>query len=180
MNKCYFRSFDVGIGDCCVIRLVKECGEQYVIMVDCGKFTPAVKRYVEGELQSHINLLVATHLAHDALELLAPDSELCTAGMDRAFNLAHVERDKIAALGGGTGCKGRVPYQLSENGKMACAVCCLREEVYCLRSESKVYLGIRSDMMPSLSKNHEVFKIAVFSHCFRKTKNQQLEFLLSC
>lgn len=65
MNKCYFRSFDVGIGDCCVIRLVKECGEQYVIMVDCGKFTPAVKRYVEGELQSHINLLVATHIDGD-------------------------------------------------------------------------------------------------------------------
>ena len=36
------------------------------------------------------------------------------------------------------------------------------------------------DMMPSLSKNHGVFKIIVFSHCFPETKNQQLEFLLSC
>ena len=34
--KCYFRSFDVGIGDCNIIRLVKDEREQYVIMVDCG------------------------------------------------------------------------------------------------------------------------------------------------
>ena len=33
--------------------------------------------------------------------------------------------------------------------------------------------------MPSLSKNHGVIKMAVFSHCFPKKKNQQLEFLLS-
>ena len=77
MNKCYFRSFDVGIGDCCVIRLVKECGEQYVIMVDCGKFIPAVKRYVEGELQSHINLLVATHIDGDHINGCAQMLKKC-------------------------------------------------------------------------------------------------------
>ena len=37
-----------------------------------------------------------------------------------------------------------------------------------------------TDTMPSLSKNHGVIKIAVFSHCFPEKKNQQLEFLLSC
>ena len=63
--KCYFRSFDVGIGDCCVIRLVKDSGEQYAILVDCGRFTPAVKEYVEGTLHSHINLIVATHIDGD-------------------------------------------------------------------------------------------------------------------
>ena len=77
MNKCYFRSFDVGIGDCCVIRLVKECGDQYVIMVDCGKFTPAVKRYVEGKLQSHINLLVATHIDGDHINGCAQMLKKC-------------------------------------------------------------------------------------------------------
>lgn len=77
MNKCYFRSFDVGIGDCCVIRLVKECGDQYVIMVDCGKFTSAVKRYVEGELQSHINLLIATHIDGDHINGLAQMLKKC-------------------------------------------------------------------------------------------------------
>lgn len=63
--KCYFRSFDVGIGDCCVIRLVKDSGEQFVIMVDCGRFTSAVREYVEGTLHNHINLIVATHIDGD-------------------------------------------------------------------------------------------------------------------
>lgn len=63
--KCFFRSFDVGIGDCNVIRLVKDDDTQYVIMVDCGSFKPAVKKYVEEVLKSHINLLVATHIDGD-------------------------------------------------------------------------------------------------------------------
>lgn len=75
--KCYFRSFDVGIGDCCVIRLVKENGEQYVIMVDCGRFTPAVKDYLEGEMQRHINLLIATHIDGDHINGLAQMLKKC-------------------------------------------------------------------------------------------------------
>lgn len=63
--KCFFRSFDVGIGDCNVIRLVKDNGSQYSIMVDCGSFKPAVKEYVEYVLHKHINLLVATHIDGD-------------------------------------------------------------------------------------------------------------------
>lgn len=34
MKKCFFRSFDVGIGDCNVIRIVNDGGRQYAIMVD--------------------------------------------------------------------------------------------------------------------------------------------------
>jgi hypothetical protein len=56
---------------------VKECGEQYVIMVDCGKFTPAVKRFIEGELQSHINLLVATHIDGDHINGCAQMLKKC-------------------------------------------------------------------------------------------------------
>ena len=78
----------------------------------------------------HTDDAVLLHLAHDSLELLASESEMSAAGMDRALHLAHAQRDKIAALGGGTGCNGRVFYQLSENGKVACAVCCLGEEVH--------------------------------------------------
>jgi beta-lactamase superfamily II metal-dependent hydrolase len=63
--KCYFRSFDVGIGDCNVIRLVKGSGEQYVIMVDCGKYTKRIKKYIEEELHNHIDLLIATHIDED-------------------------------------------------------------------------------------------------------------------
>lgn len=69
--KCYFRSFDVGIGDCNVIRLVKDNGSQYSIMVDCGCFTVSVKAYVENILQGHINLLVATHIDSDHIKGLA-------------------------------------------------------------------------------------------------------------
>ena len=86
---------------------------------------------------------VLLHLAHDSLELLASDSELCAVGMDGTLHLAHVERDNIATFGGRTGRYGCVLYQLSENGKVACAVCCLGEKVYRLGGETKVYLGIR-------------------------------------
>lgn len=91
----------------------------------------------------HTDDAVLLHLAHDSLELLASDSELSAARMDGALHLAYAKRDNITALGGGTGCNGRVFYQLSENGKVACAVCCLGEEVYRLDRETEVYLDIR-------------------------------------
>ena len=62
--KCFFRSFDVGIGDCNVIRMV-DGDQQYSIMVDCGQFTIPVKEYVETTLHRHINILVATHIDGD-------------------------------------------------------------------------------------------------------------------
>lgn len=75
--KCFFRSFDVGIGDCNVIRLVKDDDTQYVIMVDCGSFKPAVKQYVEEVLNNHINLLVATHIDDDHIVGLAKMLTIC-------------------------------------------------------------------------------------------------------
>lgn len=63
--KCYFRSFDAGIGDCNVIRLIKDDGTQYAIMVDCGKYTQAIKEYVRDVLHNHIDLLIATHIDGD-------------------------------------------------------------------------------------------------------------------
>lgn len=63
--KCYFRSFDVGIGDCNVIRLVKDNGTQYTIMVDCGKYSQDIKEYVREVLHNHIDLLIATHIDGD-------------------------------------------------------------------------------------------------------------------
>ena len=70
MKHCFFRSFDVGAGDCNVIRLV-DGDEQYAIMVDCGRMTAAVKDYVETVLHKHINLLVATHIDGDHIVGLA-------------------------------------------------------------------------------------------------------------
>lgn len=75
--KCFFRSFDVGIGDCNVIRLVKDDDTQYAIMVDCGSFKPSVKKYVEEVLQCHINLLVATHIDGDHIVGLAKMLTTC-------------------------------------------------------------------------------------------------------
>lgn len=69
--KCYFRSFDVGIGDCNIIRLVKDEGEQYVIMVDCGMYTEPLKEYLQNKLQNHIDLLIASHIDDDHIKGMA-------------------------------------------------------------------------------------------------------------
>lgn len=69
--KCYFRSFDAGIGDCNIIRLVKNEGEQYVIMVDCGSYTEPLKEYLQNALHNHIDLLIATHIDGDHIQGIA-------------------------------------------------------------------------------------------------------------
>lgn len=69
--RCFFRSFDVGIGDCCVIRLINDEGGQYVIMVDCGKYTKSVKEYLQNTLHNHIDLLIATHIDGDHIQGMA-------------------------------------------------------------------------------------------------------------
>lgn len=63
--KCFFCSFDAGVGDCNIIRLVKDDGTQYAIMVDCGKYTQTIKEYVRDVLHNHIDLLIATHIDGD-------------------------------------------------------------------------------------------------------------------
>ncbi len=65
--KCYLRSFDVGIGDCNVIRIVNG-DEQYVIMIDCGRYTKPLKEYLENTLNNHIDLLIATHIDSDHIQ----------------------------------------------------------------------------------------------------------------
>ena len=69
--KCYFRSFDVGIGDCNIIRLVKDNESQYVIMVDCGKYTKPLKEYLINTLKNQIDLLIATHIDGDHIQGIA-------------------------------------------------------------------------------------------------------------
>ena len=69
--KCYFRSFDAGIGDCNIIRLVKDEGEQYVIMVDCGSYTEPLKEYLQNALHNHIDPLIATHIDGDHIQGIA-------------------------------------------------------------------------------------------------------------
>lgn len=66
--KCLFRSFDVGTGDCHIVRLVKEDGKQFSIMVDCGNYTKSVKKYISEVLHDHIDLLIATHIDSDHIK----------------------------------------------------------------------------------------------------------------
>lgn len=66
--KCYFRSFDASIGDCNIIRLVKDDGRQYVIMVDCGMYTKKLKEYLQTTLHNRIDLLIATHIDGDHIQ----------------------------------------------------------------------------------------------------------------
>ncbi len=66
--KCYFRSFDVGSGDCNVIRIERNDDTQYAIMVDCGKYTISVKEYVRDVLHNQIDLLVVTHIDGDHIQ----------------------------------------------------------------------------------------------------------------
>lgn len=66
--KCYFRSFDASIGDCNIIRLVKDDGRQYVIMVDCGMYTKTLKEYLQTTLHNRIDLLIATHIDGDHIQ----------------------------------------------------------------------------------------------------------------
>lgn len=66
--KCYFRSFDASIGDCNIIRLVKDDGRQYVIMVDCGMYTKKLKEYLQTTLYNRIDLLIATHIDGDHIQ----------------------------------------------------------------------------------------------------------------
>ena len=98
--KCYFRSFDVGPGDCNVIRLVKDSGGQYTIMVDCGNYTPSVKEYLRDTLKNHIDLLIATHIDGDHIQGMArmlQEHENLTIGeiwynaYGRANQTEHVE-----------------------------------------------------------------------------------------
>lgn len=68
--KCFFRSFDVGTGDCNIIRFVGD-DFQYSIFVDCGSYNKAVKGYVEEVLYNHINILVVTHIDNDHISGIA-------------------------------------------------------------------------------------------------------------
>lgn len=66
--KCYFRSIEVGAGDCNVIRIVRDDESQFVIMVDCGKYNASVRDYVRDTLHNHIDLLIATHIDGDHIQ----------------------------------------------------------------------------------------------------------------
>ena len=59
-----FISIPVGAGDCLCLILEND-GEKFSIMIDCGKYNPAVKSFVHDYLKLHIDLLIITHIDND-------------------------------------------------------------------------------------------------------------------
>lgn len=62
--KALFKSIPVGIGDC-LFLILNHDGEQFSIMIDCGKYNLSVKNFVRNELNLHIDLLIITHIDND-------------------------------------------------------------------------------------------------------------------
>jgi len=65
--RAYFQTFPCSKGDCIFLRLV-EGEERFNIMIDCGKFDPAIRSYVENECSGRIDLLIVTHYDTDHIE----------------------------------------------------------------------------------------------------------------
>lgn len=62
--KALFKSIPVGIGDC-LFLILNHDGEQFSIMIDCGKYNLSVKNFVRNELNLHLDLLIITHIDND-------------------------------------------------------------------------------------------------------------------
>lgn len=61
------KTFQVANGDCIFFTL-KEIDKQFAIMIDCGRYTPQIKDYIEKQLKKHIDLLIVTHIDADHIE----------------------------------------------------------------------------------------------------------------
>ena len=61
------RTFQSKQGDC-IFFITEGNDSRFVIMIDCGKYTEEIKKYVEEELGKHINLLVVTHIDNDHVD----------------------------------------------------------------------------------------------------------------
>lgn len=65
--KATIRTFQSGAGDCIFFSIgVDE--KRHVTLIDCGQYTADIKRYVEDELDKHINILVVTHIDNDHID----------------------------------------------------------------------------------------------------------------
>lgn len=65
--KATIRTFQSGAGDCIFFSIDND-EKRYVTLIDCGQYTADIKRYVEDELDKHINILVVTHIDNDHID----------------------------------------------------------------------------------------------------------------
>lgn len=64
--KATIRTFQSGCGDCIFLILEDAMsGESFHIMIDCGLFTPEIKKFVVQKLELRIDLLIVTHYDDD-------------------------------------------------------------------------------------------------------------------
>ena len=65
--KASLKTFKSGKGDC-IFFLIDDDGRRFVTMIDCGKYTPEIKKHVEEVLGKYINILIVTHIDNDHLD----------------------------------------------------------------------------------------------------------------
>ena len=58
------KTFQCGSGDSIFLIIDGEEG-RYVLMIDCGVLTTEIKNFITGVLESHIDLLIVTHIDAD-------------------------------------------------------------------------------------------------------------------
>lgn len=62
--KSTLKTFQSGSGDC-IFFLLQEGERKYNLMIDCGEYTPAIKKFVEKTIAKQIDLLIVTHIDED-------------------------------------------------------------------------------------------------------------------
>lgn len=64
MANAYLRTFNVGTGDC-IFLVLKSEDNTFSILIDCGNMTNEVESFIRNDLDSHINILIITHIDND-------------------------------------------------------------------------------------------------------------------
>ena len=65
--KASIQIFNAGKGDC-VFFQIDDGVKSIVTMIDCGKYTPAIRKHVEDNLGRHLHYLVVTHIDNDHID----------------------------------------------------------------------------------------------------------------
>lgn len=65
--KARILTFQAKQGDC-IFFLVEDGEKRKATMIDCGKYTDEIKKYVEDDLGKHIDFLVVTHIDNDHID----------------------------------------------------------------------------------------------------------------
>ena len=64
MMTATIKTYQCGCGDCIFLIIDGDEG-RYVVMIDCGVFTSEIKGFITGVLESHIDMLIVTHIDAD-------------------------------------------------------------------------------------------------------------------